>query len=111
MAKLRILVFGILLLAIVSCTSDSSHTVQFYASATISLSMIGYFTGSDTDFEYNILVDPVSPWSIEVEARKDDYVAFSISGDGDLIARIYIDGILWKEKTGTSIPIFGGYLE
>ena len=101
------LLSGILLLILTSCVLDTDRTVQFYASATIGLTSVSYLTAT----EYNAFYAPPSPWSVETECEKGDYVILSVSGDGDLIARIYVDGVLWKEKTGTDIPTFGGYLK
>lgn len=109
--KKWVLVFslGLILALTMSCDLDTGRTVQFYASATISLTTVGYL--SSADYINNTVVFPVSPWSVEISGEKGDYVLLTLGGDGDLTARIYVDGILWKEKTGTTILQVGGYIE
>lgn len=97
------------ILILTSCILDSGRTVQLYASATTSLDIVGYF--SSADYINNWVISPSSPWSVEIQDKKGNYIYLTISGDGDLIARIYVDGVLWKEKTGTIILQLGGYLE
>ena len=105
-AFLVILILGL----VVSCDLlGTSRTVLFYANATTSLTVVSYY--NSTDGINNGVVSPASPWSVEIPGEKGDYVLLTIAGDGDLTARIYVDGELWKENTGTTIIQAGGYVE
>jgi len=106
-AVLIILILGL----VVSCDLlDSSRTVQFYASATSGLLLGNYYISSDGVL--NSFSNQTSPWSVEIEGKKGDYVILTVGGDpGDLTARIYVNGALFKEKIGTTIIQVAGYLE
>jgi hypothetical protein len=97
-------------LLVVSCDLDTSRTVRFYASSTSSLTTVIYYNSADG--VHNNVVSPASPWSIETEGEQGDFVILTVGGvPGDLTARIYIDGTLFKEKTGTTIIQVYGYVE
>lgn len=103
-----VLSLALILAFVMSCDLDTSRMVQFYASATSGLLLGNYYISSDGVL--NSFSNQTSPWSVEIEGKKGDYVILTITG-GDLTARIYVDGVLWKEKTGTTILQVGGYIE
>ena len=104
---LILLIFGLL----GSCDLlDPSRVVQFYASTTSGLLLGSYFV--ETDGVINTFVEEPSPWSVEIDGTKGDKVILTVGGgDQEVTARIYVDGVLFKEKVGTLIVQITGYLE
>ena len=101
-------------LLVVSCDLDTSRTVRFYASSTFGTVSVEYFCGDPSSGDYISLDDQVSPWSVEVKAEKGDYVELFVGdllNEEGLIARIYVDGKLFKEDTGDFLAWVSGYVE
>ena len=102
----------LVLFLLLSCDLDTSRTVQFYASSTSGLVLGNYLWAGG----FNSFSDEPSPWSVEVEAEKGDYVILTVAnslGTGTVAARIYVDGALFREITGTDGDIIqvAGYVE
>jgi len=111
----KIIAISLILLtltALVSCDLDSARTVRFYASSTSGLVTGNYYwSGGMTMFN-----DRTSPWSIEVETEKGDQVILTVTnslGTGTIVARIYVDDVLFRENTGIDMDIIqvAGYVE
>ena len=102
----------LVLFLLLSCDLDTSRTVQFYASSTS-----GFVSGNYLWIGgFNSIADKPSPWSVEVETEKDDYVILTIFnslGTGTVTAKIYVDGTLFREISGTDWDIVqvAGYVE
>jgi len=107
-ALLVILVIFLLL----SCDLDPGRTVRFYASSTSGLVLGNYFWSGG----FNTFIDRPSPWSVDVETEKGDYVILTVTNSlstGTVTARIYVDGALFRENTGLDADIIqvAGYVE
>ena len=112
MKSIAILV--ILVLLLLSCDLDPGRMVRFYASSTSGLVFGSYMTS--VDYINNWLYDEPSPWSVDVAAEKGDYVLLTVTNSlstGTVVGRIYVDGVLFGEKSGTDSAIIqvGGYID
>ena len=106
---IALLILLILVLMVACDLLDPSRVVQFYASTTSGLLTGNYFI--ETDGVINNFIEASSPWSVEIDGNKGDYVILTVGGDEDVTARIYVDGTLFKEKVGTFVIQIAGYLE
>ena len=102
----------LVLFLLLSCKVDTSRVVRFYASST-SGSVSGNYLWVGG---FNSITDKPSPWSVDVETEKDDYVILTVSnslGTGTITAKIYVDGTLFREITGTDWEFIqvAGYVE
>ena len=108
----RIWLIVLVLFLLLSCDLDTSRTVQFYASSTS-----GFVSGNYLWIGgFNSIADKPSPWSVDVGTEKDDYViltVFNSLGTGTVTAKIYVDGALFREISGTNWDIvqIAGYVE
>ena len=112
MKRLAILIIVVFFL-LPSCYWTTGRNVEFYADSTSGVVYGSYLTSIDN--VTNIFIDFLSPWSINVEVVKGDYVLLTVSGDltDVLTARIYVDGTLFREKIETDVEIIqiAGYVE
>lgn len=112
MKKIAILAVLVLFL-LLSCDLDTSRTVKFCAGSTSGVVYGSYLTSVDNIT--TIFIDFSSPWSVEVEVEKGDYVLLTIYGDlSDILtARIYVDSKLFREKieTGVETIQIDGYVD
>jgi hypothetical protein len=96
----------------ISCNPDKSRTVRFYASSSSGEVSGNYLWSGGA----SVFSDKPSPWHIDVETEEGDYVvmmATNSSGIGTVVARIYVDGELFRENTGQDMDIIqvAGFIE
>lgn len=100
---------GLAFCACSPATEDPSRLVRLYADST-SGSVLGNYLCGGT---FSVFVQ-ASPWSIEIQTERGDHViltAGSYSGSGTVTARIFVDGDLFREGTGSLIVQVSGTLE